>query len=598
MGRMPCARRIPRLVPALVVCAALAALFTRCSFERRPATLVLRFDAGRAASGASAYACGFVAVSGPGVFSNAAPGAYGAGEACFGGSLVSAVAPYAGFATGVPVAVPAGSDRAISVFGVKSQAACDASRSAAELVSSGLSSLYLLGGTTAATLRDGAIHVPATQLPSVVDFKTCAGGSIPPPPGPGKDPLATGWGTSGNGYTLLGWGTMDDEAVAIAKQSSGKLVVAGTSQVSSSRHLAMLSRLNTDGTIDKTFGTAGTGHVTLDFGVGTNTAGTFADTLLVLSDDSILVGAGVFPNSVRLLGIAKVDKNGNLDTSFGVNGYHTAVIVISPTTDIYQKSLAIDSNNAIVSAGYADTRSSSAIEALLARTTSGGAVDSTFNTTGWTSFGAGGQVPRIAGVIFTGGYLRAWGSAPEIYNQQSESVYNDISASGSSTGASFLQPLGTAGRMNALIAQPQAIGGPRPVLAGSSGATTTTLTVLRYDLTGIADPSFGSNGIVSLSLGTSSTDVAEAMTTDASGAIYLAGSSLTTSDDYVVVGLTPAGQLNTAFGTNGVIHFLPKGFVQGHGMGITLGPDPATQVVTAGWLDSGRHEAVVALFKR
>ena len=78
--------------------------------------------------------------------------------------------------------------------------------------------------------------------------------------------LVAGWGDSGNGKTLVGFGHQKEAATAIVRDFSGRYVVAGYSGDSSSGTDFHVIRLSSNGNRDYTFN--GTGTVAADFSGG------------------------------------------------------------------------------------------------------------------------------------------------------------------------------------------------------------------------------------------------------------------------------------------------------------------------------------------
>jgi uncharacterized delta-60 repeat protein len=115
-------------------------------------------------------------------------------------------------------------------------------------------------------------------------------------------------------------------ASAVVLQSDGKIVVGGSDGSN-----GVVLRLNTNGTIDTSFGSAGI--VTIDFRVADNIV-----TGLALQTDGKIVVAGTgIPGGGRL---ARFDANGQPDNSFGTDGEtfifpgNPGPLVILPNGDI------------------------------------------------------------------------------------------------------------------------------------------------------------------------------------------------------------------------------------------------------------------------
>jgi uncharacterized delta-60 repeat protein len=124
--------------------------------------------------------------------------------------------------------------------------------------------------------------------------------------------LDTTFGTGGvfaTSYTQID--TTINSAAAI--QSDGKIVLGGTIPSGNSQ-VAALIRLNTNGTLDSSFGSGGV--VTSDFAI---TDGAAVTAIVIQPDGQILaaaVGALLIENSV-----GRFNSNGTLDTTFGTGGF-------------------------------------------------------------------------------------------------------------------------------------------------------------------------------------------------------------------------------------------------------------------------------------
>jgi len=160
----------------------------------------------------------------------------------------------------------------------------------------------------------------------------------------------------------------------IAIQSDGRMVIAGNAFIGSGSNFNDfgLLRLNTDGSLDATFGAGGKVHT--DFGEVDEAAG------LVLQPDGgiVLAGRSAAGGSVNF-GLARYNTTGALDPSFGVGG---KVLTVFPGGLSEASAVVIQPNGKIVAAGrYVVSLFS---QFALARYNSNGSLD--------PSFGAGGLV--------------------------------------------------------------------------------------------------------------------------------------------------------------------------------------------------------------
>lgn len=137
-----------------------------------------------------------------------------------------------------------------------------------------------------------------------------------------------------------------DYGNTIAVQSDGKIIVAGESQVDGNYDFSM-ARLNTDGTLDTSFGTSGT--TTVDFAAGYDAA----VEVEIQGDDTIILAGPSFSGTEVETGdfaAARFSADGVLDTSFGTDGL--AVVDFDGGED-RAYGMAIQDDGNIVLGGFA-----------------------------------------------------------------------------------------------------------------------------------------------------------------------------------------------------------------------------------------------------
>jgi uncharacterized delta-60 repeat protein len=114
------------------------------------------------------------------------------------------------------------------------------------------------------------------------------------------------------GKTTIDFGGADD-AYASALQSDGKLVLVGSTSAGASPHDFAIARLSTNGTLDPTFGSGG--KTTIDFGDDD-----IAQSVAIQPDGKILVAGETGPAGSTRGVIARLNADGTLDSSFGTAG--------------------------------------------------------------------------------------------------------------------------------------------------------------------------------------------------------------------------------------------------------------------------------------
>ena len=198
--------------------------------------------------------------------------------------------------------------------------------------------------------------------------------------------------TFGNGGKVTTDLSANDEVHAMALQTDGKIVAAGSATPLVGSQSFALARYNTDGSLDATFGAGGT--ITTDFFGFIDSADDVA-----IQPDGRIIAAGQsysqpFPDFTDFA-LARYNTDGSLDTTFGSGG--------KVTTDFSGfrdegRSLVLQRDGRIVVSGAA-VGQSGATDFALARYKSDGALDPTF--------GIGGKVTTD----FFGGFESANDSA-------------------------------------------------------------------------------------------------------------------------------------------------------------------------------------------
>src|SRR5438093_664022 len=131
--------------------------------------------------------------------------------------------------------------------------------------------------------------------------------------------LDTSFGSGGIVKTVFG--TVNDEAQAIAVQADGKIVAAGYSTVSRRHTVFALARYNTDGSLDTGFDSDGKVTTFIHPGPECNVDVDQANGVAIQSDGKIL--AAGFAKHCTVAGdfaLVRYNANGSLDQGFGSGG--------------------------------------------------------------------------------------------------------------------------------------------------------------------------------------------------------------------------------------------------------------------------------------
>lgn len=300
------------------------------------------------------------------------------------------------------------------------------------------------------------------------------------------------------------------------------------------------------GTLDATFGSAGKAISTY------STTSTFGPAVKVQTDGRIVVVGKQFNGHDDDILVQRFYSNGLPDTSFGTGG--AAVLKLS-SGDENAKALVIQSDGKIVIAGGAVQFGSYETSVVL-RLTADGVLDSSFGSGGKVLIDFGVPSHAHAVVLQSDGKVVMTG---ETYTTSDGGMFalarlqsNGALDTSFGTGGKVSQVLGTGGNGHALAVQSDGkvvVGG----YATSTETRRTSFAVLRFSSTGVLDTSFGSGGTSLISVGTGN-NYCHALLLQSDGKIVLSGGANTaTNFDFALVRLNINGTLDTSFGSGGTV---------------------------------------------
>jgi uncharacterized delta-60 repeat protein len=175
----------------------------------------------------------------------------------------------------------------------------------------------------------------------------------------------------GDGKAVIPIGASDDFAYSVARQSDGKLVIAGGAYVGPGINYDFgIVRLNTDGSLDTTFD--GDGKAITPIGTGEEQG----FSVVVQPDARIIVAGFTGVGSERRFALVRYNPNGSLDTTFDSDGIVTTQIGSFDTAT----AVALQTDGKIVAAG--STQSGSPLDSAVVRYSSDGSLDTTFSGDG------------------------------------------------------------------------------------------------------------------------------------------------------------------------------------------------------------------------
>src|SRR5690554_6731733 len=179
--------------------------------------------------------------------------------------------------------------------------------------------------------------------------------------------LDTSFGVDGKHVFPIG--SMKSFATDVALQADGKIVMSGYTWDNVTGDVFVI-RLNTDGSLDNTFGTDGVALVSNSTDV--------TESIAVQSDGKILIG-GYTDDSFT---VARFNTDGTLDTDFGNNGWS----IVGFGSPSYIKDITLQDDGKIVAAGFAI---GAAYQMAAARLNADGTIDNTFGSNGAVAFNVG-----------------------------------------------------------------------------------------------------------------------------------------------------------------------------------------------------------------
>lgn len=365
------------------------------------------------------------------------------------------------------------------------------------------------------------------------------------------------------GVVNVSLGDGNDFGTAIATQADGKVVVAGYHEEGASTNMVVM-RLNTDGTLDDSFGTAddGTanGIVNISLGDGNDVA---RDVAVQADGKIVVVGDSVVADGSTNIIVARLNADGSVDESFGQSEDGTPNGFVATSLGAGNdnaNALVLDADGKIVVAGSRVAEDGSS-NILIARYDANGVPDATFGASGDDgtpegfvniSLGDGNDASRDLALQADGkivvvgdsvaadgstnfilARLNADGTADDSFGVSEDGTPNGFVATSLGDGNDFAT--GVAMQADGQI-----------VVAGyHQEGESTNIAVARYDAAGALDQGFGTaddgteNGIVNISLGDGD-DMANGVAVQGDKLILVAGTTTATdgSKNIAVLRLT------------------------------------------------------------
>lgn len=382
------------------------------------------------------------------------------------------------------------------------------------------------------------------------------------------DPAFGAFGSGKTGFTLGSASLSGAGSPAIAAQSSGELILAGSAQTSASNVDFGAIRISADGLQDFGFGASAARIVAFDRPGSSLTDS--VEAVLVLADDSILLAGEVAGDDGddTDMAVAKLTSDGQIDAGFGASGKALVPFNLSQDGSNFDTLSGIDAQDdgMILLAGSADTGFNSQTHAYtsmmaIARLAPNGLRDTGFDLDGRVAIGFGGDdaFATRARPLADGGHILVVGganTAPGDARTQFALARLDTAdgsldpAFGAGGKAIFDFGLGTAGAVDFTELPDGRLMVCGAVLANEP--ENYDFACMRFLADGRPDPDFAPR-IYPFDLGDDLLDIPRRMRRDRQGRFVLAGYATRDlgNTDCAVARIESDGRLDPAFGTSG-----------------------------------------------
>lgn len=344
-----------------------------------------------------------------------------------------------------------------------------------------------------------------------------------------------------NGKVITTFESYYDEIGSLAIQSDGKIVVVGDTYLNGYADFTVV-RYNSDGSLDLSFGSEG--KVFTDIG----TFSDLAQAVAIQSDGKIVVVGCAYMNGTDQIAIVRYNEDGTLDNDFGTNG----IVTTFGSSKSIANAVAIQSDGKIVIAGQTEI-STYIQEMIVQRYNSDGTLDPSFNASGSyiTEFGVMGSMASSV-TIQSNGKIVVGGNSVNDGNPNFAVVRlqdnGNTDNSFSNDGIDTTSVGGIIDYAKSVAVQSD----EKIIIAGySHNGTDTDFALVRYNVNGTLDTSFGKDGKVTTAIG-SANDQISSMILQNDGKIVVAGFCFYNgSNDFVVARYNSDGTLDTSFDSDG-----------------------------------------------
>ncbi len=380
---------------------------------------------------------------------------------------------------------------------------------------------------------------------------------------------------SNDGLAFLNIINSNDASGDLAIQDNGKIIAAGSCDISTANPCYIVARFKGDGSLDTTF--ASNGVVKTPF-TGDHT---YVSAVTLQTDGKIVLAGTSGNEGNSKITVVRYTADGLLDSTFGSNGIVTTAVF--PDTHNWGGDLTIQPDGKILVAGT--VHNSTDYDFVLLRYSINGTMDNSFGSSGvkvydlaggdW-DFGYALKLQQNGKIIVAG----RSGNNADNYDF-ALARFNDDGTPDSSfgtNGAVVTHLTDGYDRISRLALQPDG-----KILAVGT-RNDSELVLARYKPTGSLDEGFGSKGVVFSDFGQIGHDVI----LQESGNILVSGAKGGDGFDdltAVVVRFTPSGNLDSNFGDDGLYVNSFGGVLGNAGQGLALQHNG--RIITTGYMNIG-----------
>jgi len=357
----------------------------------------------------------------------------------------------------------------------------------------------------------------------------------------GPNPLDPSFGVGG--IVTTDFGGSNNSSGAIAIQSDGKIVVAGTNHNGSNNDFGVVRYFIT-GTLDSSFGIAG---------IVTTAVGSSHDqgeAIAIQVDGKIVVAGSSHNGSNNDFGVVRYFITGTLDSSFGTGGIVTTAIGAISESGY---AMAIQSDGKIVVAGYSNNGVTH--DFAVVRYTITGTLDSSFGTGGivTTPIGSSNDIGRAMAIQSDGKIVVAGFSNNGINDDFAVVRYNSNGSLDTTFDTDGKVTTPTSSGSNEGWGVAIQTDGKIVVAGHGNNGANYDFQLVRYNSNGSLDITFDSDGKVTTPIG-SNTEFVRTMAIQTDGKILMAGySNNGSNDDFAMVRYNGNGSLDNGFGVGGIV---------------------------------------------